>query len=414
MSLFQLIEDEAYRPQLVSASAVDFLHGALDFDMLPLGWVRPQRFMPLQRRGLGSVQAWHPGLYRQMAQTSAGICLEFETDSSEIALEFRVAPLWRGVRKLVDAAAAQQVNFDAISCEVDGQWCEPSWGSVRRLVWEDRAALDAQVKAASASEHSSTDSSESDGEQPKNTRPAQASRIVSFDLRFDTHMRDAHMATLPGFGTTHQVRLWLPCYHTTEIRQLFGNGSFFKPVASRPLLWVMGDAATQGLAAGDPGHTWAARLARERGWDLLNQGIIGQVFQPGVAAQLASEAPSLAAVVVAFGESLRHERALRDEVARALHTCLQEIALNWPKIPCFVLTPFWHSEENFPTHAQSPFAELASLLEASVASFDQMMLVDGHALMENRSRALGGSSGLPAEASHKTIARRLGAYFDAH
>lgn len=71
----QMIASAEGRSLLVRADAADFLHGALDAEAEPGGWVRPLRFLPPQVRALGSCQAWHPGLYRQMARTAAGVSL---------------------------------------------------------------------------------------------------------------------------------------------------------------------------------------------------------------------------------------------------------------------------------------------------------------------------------------------------
>ena len=69
--------------------AADLLHGALDVVDAGGGWVRPSRFSAPQLRALGSVRAWHPGLYRQMAACTAGVTMEFETDASVVTLELR-------------------------------------------------------------------------------------------------------------------------------------------------------------------------------------------------------------------------------------------------------------------------------------------------------------------------------------
>ena len=74
----------------MSAGASGFLHGALGFTTDKDGWVRPSRFAPEQLRAVGSVRAWHPGLYRQLAVATAGVCLEMETDATRLALEVRV------------------------------------------------------------------------------------------------------------------------------------------------------------------------------------------------------------------------------------------------------------------------------------------------------------------------------------
>ncbi|WP_298578975.1 hypothetical protein [uncultured Olegusella sp.] len=398
MSLIQMIEDTEYRSLLIEASAADFLHGALELYEGDFGWKQPARFLSVQQHALGSCQAWHPGLYRQMGRTSAGICLEFETDSHEVALELRVEPLWDGIKTLVASAAMDNENYDGVSCEVDGRWLSPSWGKPRIPTAEELAPIEDSV----------------DEKATKRQLRFDPGRLVSFVLSDSATAPATGLRALPGLGKTHHVRLWLPCLYAVEIRRLFGDGTYLKAVDMRPVLLVMGDAATQGLAVGDPARTWSARLARSNAWDLLNQGVVGQVFQPGMAASLYEAKLSLAGIVVSFGESLRHEPCQEREVARNVRAFLAEIARVWPHTPCWVLTPFWHDEESSPTHPRSCFGSLSFMLEANVAAHDQMRLVNGCELMEGRLRALGGNSGLPGDAAHRSIARRLEAIFHTY
>lgn len=87
---------------LVRRPAQELLHGCVAIQESGGGWVRPQRFSDVQIRALGSVSAWHPGLYRAMARATAGISLELETDSSELALELQLDPEPAGTRAMLD------------------------------------------------------------------------------------------------------------------------------------------------------------------------------------------------------------------------------------------------------------------------------------------------------------------------
>ena len=125
---------------LVSADASTLLHGAIRLVREADGWVRPWRFSEEQMRALGSCQAWHPGLFRQMARTTAGVCIEFDTDSSEVAVEVSLdeePPATRSVLGWVDdlahadpAAAGHAPDdapsaHDGLSCVSDG----PAWAT---------------------------------------------------------------------------------------------------------------------------------------------------------------------------------------------------------------------------------------------------------------------------------------------
>ena len=121
---------------LVRRPAQELLHGCVAIQGDGDGWVRPQRFSDVQLRALGSVNAWHPGLYRAMARATAGISLELETDSSELALELWLDPEPAGTRAVL-AHVAEPVavgaggktdlgdtalsSHDGLGIEVDGR-----------------------------------------------------------------------------------------------------------------------------------------------------------------------------------------------------------------------------------------------------------------------------------------------------
>ena len=75
------------------------------------------------RRAGGSCRAWHPGLYRQMARATAGVCLELETDGRELALELAVDGEPRATRTLLQALGPEAADaaHDQLSADVDGR-----------------------------------------------------------------------------------------------------------------------------------------------------------------------------------------------------------------------------------------------------------------------------------------------------
>ena len=85
----------------VSCAAEGLLHGVVGSDTDENGWTRPQRFTAGQLKALGSCRAWHPGLYRQLAAATAGVSLQFETDSSNVWLEAQMDPMPRGSAAMV-------------------------------------------------------------------------------------------------------------------------------------------------------------------------------------------------------------------------------------------------------------------------------------------------------------------------
>lgn len=399
MSLAGMLTSEEGRSLLLATPARGLLHGALRVDEEEGGWVRPLRFLPAQRHALGNCQAWHPGLYRQAALATAGITLEFETNASELALELTVDPEPTGTRSLLSRAGllAEQ-TLDGVSCVVDGRPLAPSWGELLPAALSGRRdeAPDAREQTARAGRAIVV------GRLPRSS-----SRLVSFDLEDPSEGLDAGVRPLLGFGASHRVSLYLPALRGCTLRTLWSDGTECTATAPRGRLLVLGDGLAQGLATGDPAQSWPARLARELGCDLVNQGLVGQVFQPGTLAGM-GELADVAAVVVAFGATYRHEPCAARPVARDVRSYLLELSRTWPAAPTFVLTPLPHEEAVSPTHPKSCAADLPLMLAANVAAHDQMRLVEGHDLLRAEKDAFADGGELLSAAGARRVARRLG------
>ena len=353
----------------VCVRAADLIHGAVDYVSEGEGWVRPVRFTPAQMRALGSVRAWHPGYYRQLAACTSGVTLEFETDAASVSVELRMGRPPRGtVSVLADVTRAQSLEapFDGASADVDGRHlplCVPDEDNVVTFSLDDPAA-------------------------------APEPGIVRLPL--------------PGMGENHRVRVWLPCLAPCAVREVRADGTYLNPVADAGRLLVIGDSIAQGYVSRDPGLSWTALLAGQLGLELLNQGVGGQVFQPGSLADL----PSLLtpeAIVVELGENYRYEPCSASRVALDVKALLGEVSEAWPDVPTWVLTPLPHLECAYPTHPRSCADAVPSLIEECAAKHEQMRLVDGTALLDADSleTLICDGSDHPGPDGHRMIAERL-------
>ncbi len=349
--------------------AADLLHGALDVVDAGGGWVRPSRFSAPQLRALGSVRAWHPGLYRQMAACTAGVTMEFETDASVVTLELRPGEVPRGTAGALEDVArhtgARPPRPDAVFADVDGRHLGPLFPDEKNL------------------------------------------------LTLDLVDPDALVVPLPGLGEPRRVRVWLPCLVPCSLRAVTHDGSRLDAVPARRRLLVLGDSVAQGFCAEDPARTWPALLADHLGLDLVNQGVGGQVFQPGTLA--GTEALDVAAIVVELGENYRFEPCRADVVERDVRAYLGEVAAAWPEAPVWVLTTPPHLEVAYPTHPRSCFEEVDRIIAKAAARYARMRLVDAGALLDRHllPRLLSDGSDHPGPEGQLMIAERLSFVVDA-
>ena len=232
-------------------------------------------------------------------------------------------------------------------------------------------------------------------------------------LTIDLADPDALALPLPGLGAPCHVRVWLPCLVPCELRSVRADGSFVAPVAARGRLVVLGDSIAQGFCAEDPARAWPALLADHLGLDLVNQGVGGQVFQPGTVP--AAELENAAAVVVELGENYRFEPCAASAVARDVRAFLDEVAAAWPEAPVWVLTTPPHLEGVYPTHPRSCAREVDRVIAEAVARHPRMRLVNAGALLDGRllERLLADGCDHPGAEGQLMIADRLGFVMDA-
>jgi lysophospholipase L1-like esterase len=317
---------------------------------------------------LGSCQAWHPGLFRQMARTTAGICVEFTTDAREVAIEVRVDEEPSGTRRVLDGLRMEEAS-----------------GSVR---WYDQFSVDV------------------DGRHEALGMPEGGERLVTCKLASHDPAEKIGLQPLPGLERERHVRIWLPVLRGCALRDVWALGSQVHAVPARRQLLVLGDSVAQGFVAQDPAHTWPVLLADRLHLDVLNQGIGGQVFQPGLIAGLEGAADP-AHIVVALGENYRYERCTTDLVARDIARYFFELARLWPQVPTQVLTPLWHDEDASPSHPLSCWEQVPDFIAEQVGRYAQMSLVDGLELCDHDASCYADPDAHPNAKGFRQMALRL-------
>lgn len=296
--------------QEVRVLARDVLKGHVDIEELAGGWVRPWRFLVSQRRALESCMAWYPGIFRQMADCTAGVRLAFETDSTSVTLEVRVDEEPRATRNVlvnVDGRGGAELPHDGISVDVDGD----------------------HLPAA---------------------MPAPGETRMTFDLAAAAQPSRADLMPLPGMGPTHRVRIWLPCLRGCEVGQVLGDGTFLRPLSDdAPGMLVLGDSVSQGFTTGDAALAWPSVVASRLGLSLTNQAVGAQVFQPtslvGLAAWAQEKGMPWGLVIVALGGNYRYGRCSERVVGREILEFLTLASELAPAAPLVVMPPYVRGRE---------------------------------------------------------------------
>ena len=359
----------------VSCAAEGLLRGIVGSTTDADGWTRPLRFTPGQLKALGSCRAWHPGLYRQLAACTAGVSLQFETDSSKVAIEVAMDPVPRGSAAVIADVerygTGMQPPYDGFSADVDGV-------HLPLFLPGDDGLL-----------------------------------TLSLDVR---DAPEPGLQRLPGMGgaATHRVCVWLPCLAGCEVRGVSGDGTFIESVEKAGQLLVLGDSIAQGYVTCDPGLNWPNRIAAGLGLELVNQGVGGQVFQPGTLVGMA-DVVRPEQVIVEFGANYRFEPCQASRVEQEVRTYLYEVATAWPEVPTWVLTPLPHTELAYPTHERSCAAQVEGIIRRCASRHANMRVVDGATLLDGSDlpRLLADDSDHPGPAGQAMLAERLAFVMEA-
>lgn len=373
MGLIDDIAAQADEYWVTRARASDLVHGACRLSNEGGGWVRPWRVLVEQERALSSCQAWHPGLFAQMARTTAGITVRFETDAQTVVIEARLDDEPAGTSAVLgEVDPGRKRLHDGLSADVG-----------------DRH-LEVRLPRMSAP---------SEGGRPwsvgREQRPT-----VTFDLGSDGS------PCLPGLGESRVVSIHLPALRGCAIRDVICDGTYLRPVKDHPDALLLGDSIAQGFVSDDPALCWASLVARDLGWDIVNQGIGGHVFQATSLAGL-SRIDSFPRVIVAYGANYRYEpctEALVRADARAYFDAIERL---WPMAHVWVTTPLWADERVWPVNPRSCYAEVPRIISDEVARHAGWAVIDGLGLMDHDRRLLAADGVHPNRKGHAQMATRM-------
>lgn len=354
--------------------ASNFVCGAVELVDETGGWTRPLRFFAPQARALSSCMAWHPGLFRAMAQTTAGVCLRFATDATEIALALRVDDESRGTARVLEGLdeGRRRRPHDGVSVVVDGRGvgCAMPEPLGRGVPWIEQSA---------------------------------GMELATFSLRDARREPGEEIMAIPGLGKRREVCIWLPCLRGCAVRELWTNGTFVEPLASRSKLLVLGDSIGQGFCSDDPAKTWAARLSMLLNAELCNQSVGGQVFQPTMLTNEVVEGVSH--VVVELGLNYRWDRCATSQIVSDAHAFVLGVRRRYPNACLCLVTPTWCDESVAPSaYPQGLVTAMGAVEEAAKDCGGH--LVSGLELFDHDAKLLADGEH-PNAVGHKQMAERL-------
>ena len=119
------------------------------------------------------------------------------------------------------------------------------------------------------------------------------SKIITDDLE-----RQGNLTFVLKNKIRKKVVLYLPNYSEYGIKNFYIDGEFEIVAHSKKKVLFLGDSITQGGGTERSGHTYVSLISRELGYEVVNQGIGGYIFDKNIIKELPFKPKK---IIVAFG-----------------------------------------------------------------------------------------------------------------
>lgn len=279
------------------------------------GWTFGKRFSEAQTKALSN-----HALYRAMEQTTAGLSLEFKTDSTAFSL-----PLKRISRSLLPNNGDIALDFATL------------YGRPLDL----SEAIEIRIN----------------GEL-----------LPSFPLR-------TGKLSVPLPGHESSVKIYLPLHHQIGLGPLEGDGRFQAIERKRKTLLCLGDSIIQGVGIHHPSQSLGALLSESLGCEQINQGVAGSLFNPALIQSVETYSP-VEAILVSYGTNDWVIRPSIAEFKAEVYTSLARLRKFHPQTPIVLLTPLWRADIQIPKR-MGTFDQMQQTLVTVARSFGKVDVVDG-------------------------------------
>lgn len=172
-----------------------------------------------------------------------------------------------------------------------------------------------------------------------------------------------------------KVVLYLPVDATVLIKNFEIKGDSFEKVdKGEKVLWL-GDSITQGYGPLRSAHTYVSVANRILGYDIINQGIGGYVYDKKSLMKMEGYTPDK--IIVSLGTNQYGTESMKD-----IEEYYEVLTSIYKDIPILCITPLWRGDnvEGIPT-----LISFCDKLKDIVKKYNQIKVVDGFTLVPHRS-----------------------------
>ena len=174
--------------------------------------------------------------------------------------------------------------------------------------------------------------------------------------------------------TLVEVELFFPLTHQVGVKDFVFDQSIQAPQRPLSTILVLGDSIVQGVGSESPSVALSPRLAFLSGVEVLNQGLMGSLFNPDIVQELNTQLP-ISKIIVGYGTNdwvLRASLAELEDVVETLLTRLFEL---YPTTEILLLSPLWRSDWHI-ERTMGSFSQMSESIEKVSKLFPLVTFID--------------------------------------
>jgi lysophospholipase L1-like esterase len=305
-------------------------HNFIDIKKDKTGFIYFERFTNEQFETL----AKNP-LFQMMGQSTAGIFLFFKTNGNEISFQCKKESILKNVIPILRYGGAKIIETAKTSMS-------PAKRHGGRLKMND--AFDIYIN----------------GERVASPKPRSGHIRVSFQNNTKSDVF---------------VKIYFPLYTKVGIMNLTSNGPIETIAQQKEKIYCLGDSITQGFDSGNPSLCYVARIAEMLNLDALNQGVGRFQYDPAILNGL-EKLSDPKFITIAYGTNDWAYNPEIESIQLNISNFYKKINSLFPKIPIFVITPFWRSDME-QVMKSGKYTDVVQLIENESNKYSNLVLIDG-------------------------------------
>ena len=205
-----------------------------------------------------------------------------------------------------------------------------------------------------------------------------------------------------------ELELFFPLTHQVGIQDFACNESIKASDSPLASLLVLGDSIMQGVGSESPSVALSPRLASLSGMEVINQGLMGSLFNPDVVQELNPRLP-ISKIIVGYGTNDWVLRPSLSELEEVVHAVLSRLFELYPTSEVLLLSPLWRSDWEL-DRAMGSFSQMSKAIKKVSKGFPLVTFIDCLSCIEHSEEVFADGFLHPNKKGYALYAKALESY----